>query len=69
VQLPSSASPAVTPTEFVSLLALESLFRFVEPEAFVEAARSAGLALRDRWTESVPAGKAFEVLRFVREGR
>lgn len=69
VQLPSSSSPAVTPTEFASLLSLESLFRFVDPDAFIEAARSAGLTLRDRHAESLPAEKAFEVLRFVKEGR
>lgn len=66
VQLPSSSSPAVTPTGFASLESLESLFHFVEPDALVEAARGARLTLRDRRTESLPSGKAFEVLRFVR---
>jgi ubiquinone/menaquinone biosynthesis C-methylase UbiE len=66
LQLPSAATPAVTPTTFVSLRSLESLFRFVEPGALVEAACGAGLALTNRHTESLPAGKAFEVLRFVK---
>ena len=66
LQLPSAASPAVTPTTFVSLRSLESLFRFVEPGALVAAARGAGLTLSSRLTESLPEGKAFEVLRFVK---
>ena len=43
LQPPSATSPAVTPTPFVSLRSLESLFRFVEPEALVTAAHGAGL--------------------------
>jgi SAM-dependent methyltransferase len=66
LQLPSTSSPAVTPTTFVSLRSLESLFRFVEPGALVEAACGAGLTLSSRRTESLAAGKAFEVLRFVK---
>ncbi len=66
LQLPSPSSPAVTPTTFTSLRSLESLFRFVEPTAFVEAARGEGLTLGNRRTEPLAAGKAFEVLRFVR---
>ena len=66
LQLPSSTSPAVTPTPFVSLRSLESLFHFVEPGALVTAARDAGLTVTSRRTESLPAGKAFEVLRFVK---
>src|SRR5262245_1447982 len=69
LQLPSSSSPAVTPTEFASLQSLESLFHFVEPDALVEAAREAGLTLGDRRTEALPAGKAFAVLRFVKDRR
>jgi SAM-dependent methyltransferase len=67
LQLPSAASPAVTPTSFVSLRSLESLFRFVEPGMLVGAARAAGLTLGSQRTESLPAGKAFEVLRFTRD--
>ena len=66
LQLPSAATPAVTPTAFVSLRSLESLFRFVDPEALVEAANGEGLALSNRRTEPLAAGKSFEVLRFVK---
>ena len=66
LQLPSASSPAVTPTTFVSLRSLETLFRFVEPGALIEAARGEGLTLRNRRAELLPAGKAFEVLRFVK---
>lgn len=66
LQLPSTASPAVTPTEFTSLQSLESLFRFVDPDALIEAARAEGLALALRRTEPLPSGKAFEALRFIR---
>jgi SAM-dependent methyltransferase len=67
LQLPSASSPAVTPTPFVRLQSLESLFRFVEPAAFVEAAHGERLALSNRRTESLSAGKAFEVLRFMKD--
>jgi SAM-dependent methyltransferase len=67
LQLPSTSSPAVTPTAFTSLRSLESLFRVVEPDALVAAARGGGLTLRHRRTEPLAAGKAFEVLRFVKE--
>jgi SAM-dependent methyltransferase len=66
LHLPSASSPAVTPTTFVSLRSLETLFRFVEPGALIEAARGAGLTLSNQRTEWLPAGKAFEVLRFVK---
>jgi SAM-dependent methyltransferase len=66
LQSPSASSPPVTPTPFVSLQSLESLFRFVEPAALVEAALGERLTLSKRHTESLPAGKAFEVLRFVK---
>ena len=66
LQLPSASSPAVTPSAFVRLQSLESLFHFVEPGALVEAARHEGLRLSNRRTEPLAAGKAFEVLRFVK---
>jgi SAM-dependent methyltransferase len=66
LQLPSASTPAVTPSAFVSLQSLESLFHFVEPAALVEVARGEGLRLSNRRTEPVTAGKAFEVLRFVK---
>jgi SAM-dependent methyltransferase len=67
LQLPSESSPAVTPTTFVSLQLLEPLFHFVDPGALVEAARRAGLTLSGRRTEPLASGKAFEVLRFVKD--
>ena len=66
LQLPSASTPAVTPTTFASLRSLETLFRFVEPGALIEAARGEGLTLMNQRTESLRAGKAFEVLRFVK---
>jgi hypothetical protein len=67
LQAPSASSPAVTPTAFISLRTLASLFRFVEPTALVDAARGEGLNLTARHTEALPAGKSFEVLRFVKD--
>ena len=66
LQRPSSSSPAVTPTEFTSLVSLEALFRFVDPEDVVNTAGDAGLRLVTRRIEPLPGGKAFEVLRFER---
>jgi len=66
LQTPSASSPAVTPTTFTSLRRLESLFRFVEPMALVTAARGEGLDLHARHTETLPAGKSFEVLLFIK---
>ena len=51
LQLPSPTVPAVTPTAFSSLLRLEPLFRFVEPDEFLEAAQSLGLTLQERRKE------------------
>ncbi len=67
LQAPSASSPAVTPTTFASLRKLESLFRFVEPTALVDAARDQGLNLKARHTEGLPAGKSFEGFRFAKD--
>lgn len=67
LQAPSVLSPAVTPTTFTSLRSLESLFRFVEPSVLVEAAHGEGLSLRTRHSEALPAGKSFEVMRFMKD--
>jgi SAM-dependent methyltransferase len=64
LQLPSQASPAVTPTGFTSLRGLESVFRFVEPDVLVSAAAALALQLESRRTERLKSGKEFEVLRF-----
>ncbi len=69
LQVPSASSPAVTPSPFVTLQSLESLFHFVDPAVLVEAAQDLGLTLSSRRTEPLPAGKAFEVLRFVKPSR
>jgi len=66
LQRPSASSPALTPTKFTSMRTLESLFRFVEPTALVDEARGEGLALNARHREALPAGKSFEVLRFMK---
>ena len=66
LQLPSATSPAVTPSPYGSLQALESLFHFVAPDVLIEAARGEGLRLTSRRSEPLPSGKAFEVLRFLR---
>lgn len=68
LQLPSSSSPAVTPTAFTSLRSLESIFRFVVPDVLVTEAAAFGLAVDSRRTEPLPSGKAFEVLRFTKRG-
>ena len=65
LQLPSSSSPAVTPSAFTILRSLESIFRFVVPDALVAEATALGLAVESRRTEPLPSGKAFEVLRFT----
>jgi SAM-dependent methyltransferase len=67
LQAPSASSPAVTPTMFTSLRKLESQFRFVEPAALVDAALGEGLNLNARHREPLPAGKSFEVLRFMKD--
>ena len=67
LQLPSASSAAVTPTEFTSLKALESLFQFVEPAVLAESARDQGLRLSARHTASLPSGKSFAVLRFQKD--
>jgi len=64
LQVPSQVSPAVTPTRFTSLGALESIFRFVDPDGLVAEAAGYGLRLEWRRGEPLNAGKAFVVLGF-----
>ena len=66
LQRSSAVTPAVTPTEFTSLRALESLFRFVDSDALVAQACALGLELQCRRTEPLRSAKAFEVLRFAK---
>jgi SAM-dependent methyltransferase len=64
LQRPSSAAPAVTPTAFTSLLALHSIFRFVDPDVLVEQAQQLRMTVITRRTVPLSAGKAFELLCF-----
>jgi SAM-dependent methyltransferase len=64
LQIPSRVSPAVTPTRFTSLGALESVFRFVDPDRLIAEAAECGLPLGRRRSEQLNAGKAFAVLAF-----
>jgi len=64
LQTPSPVTPAVTPTRFTSLGALESIFRFVDPDVLIEEAAACGLSLEWRRSEQLNAGKAFGVLAF-----
>jgi SAM-dependent methyltransferase len=64
LQIPSPVSPAVTPTRFTSLGALESIFRFVDPDGLIAEAAACGLSLDWRRSEPLNAGKAFAVMGF-----
>jgi SAM-dependent methyltransferase len=64
LQVPSQVSPAVTPTKFTSLRALDSVFRFVDPDGLTAQAAECGLSPEWRRTEQLNAGKAFAVLGF-----
>jgi SAM-dependent methyltransferase len=66
LQRPSASTPAVIPTSFISLKALEPLFRFVEPRALVDLAQREGLVLSASTIQELPAGKSFRVLRFTK---
>jgi len=65
LQLRTDKTPVVTPSGFTSLAALEPLFRFVDPDALVEAAGPDRLQLVLRRTDPLPSNKAFEVLHFT----
>jgi len=67
IQLPSDTVPAVTPSPYTRLLALESVFHFVDPERLIDQATGLSLTLHKRSVEPLPSGKAFEVLRFVKK--
>ncbi|NUN70167.1 MAG: class I SAM-dependent methyltransferase [Bacteroidetes bacterium] len=67
IQLPSATAPAVTPTPYTRLRALESVFHFVEPDRLIEQATGQSLILDKHSTEPLPSGKAFEVFRFVKQ--
>ena len=67
LQRPSPGKPAVTPTPFASLRSLESIFRFVDPDALAARAASHGLSPESQRTQLLPSGKAFEVLRLRKD--
>jgi SAM-dependent methyltransferase len=69
IQRRSEVTPAVTPSPFMSLLALEPIFRFVDSGALIDAASAINLDVAVRRTEPLPSGKAFEVLHFRRAAR
>ncbi len=54
----------MTPTAFSSLAAVEPLSHLVAPDAVTETGLAEGLQLRERLTEPLPSGNAFEVLHF-----
>lgn len=66
LQAPSAALPAVTRTDYPSLLRLEAVFHFVDPASLIARARAAGLELQTRRTEPLTSGKTFEMLQFRR---
>lgn len=66
LQRPSALTPAVTPTPFKSLLGLEAIFRFVEPQAVVAEAQRADLCLAHRRDVPLPGDKMFTVLQLER---
>lgn len=66
IQLPSASAPAVTPTKYTRLLALESVFHFVDAVSLITHAGNAGVTLDRRFREPLPSDKAFEILRFVK---
>ena len=68
LQQPSPTTPAVTPSPYARLQTLESVFRFVAPDMLIAHATELGLTLAARRIVPLPGTKAFEVLRFRRNG-
>jgi SAM-dependent methyltransferase len=71
LQIPSPVCPAVTPTRFTSLGALESIFHFVDPDCLIAQAAACGLPLEWRRSQQLNAGKTFALMGFrkLRSGR
>jgi SAM-dependent methyltransferase len=67
LQLPSPACPAVTPTRYSSLQALETLFRFVRPEELRQRAGCENLTTEREFTVPLKQGKAFHVMYLRKE--
>lgn len=64
LQRPAASTPAVTPTPFVSLRALERVFGFVDPSELIDRCGQLGLLLVERLLHPLPGDKAFDVMRF-----
>lgn len=66
LQRRSPSTPAVTPTRFTSLGALERVFSFVDPDELVERCAAEKLTIADRRQQTLPGDKMFEIMRFTR---
>jgi ubiquinone/menaquinone biosynthesis C-methylase UbiE len=64
----SEGLPAVTPTRFSSLRALEQTFRFVDVARLVAQATASGFTVDLQRVEPMPSGKTFSVVHFRRTG-
>ena len=64
VQLPSADLPAVTPSRYSSLAALEAVMRFIAPKDLQALAESKGLRQLSTATRQTQGGKQFEVQVF-----
>jgi SAM-dependent methyltransferase len=67
VQLPSETLPAVSPSPFTSLNALEPIMHFVDPLALRTLATKHGLAEVGATLHATPAGKQFLAQSFLAE--
>ncbi len=65
LQLPAVGVPEVTPTSHTSLATLAQVMRLVDPDAVVETARAADLALSGTRRIDLPTGKSFQLLHIV----
>jgi SAM-dependent methyltransferase len=64
LQNPSPSSPAVSGTQYESLLKLEPVFQFVDPNVFIELAAGCGLNLNLLENVPLPLEKSFSILHF-----
>ena len=64
VQLPSADLPAVTPSRYSSLAALEAVMRFIAPKDLQALAESKGLRQLSTATRQTQSGKQFQVQVF-----
>jgi ubiquinone/menaquinone biosynthesis C-methylase UbiE len=64
VQLPSTAIPEITPSQFASLSALSSVMRLVPPELLRQLAAAHGYCETEAQTVATAGGKEFRVQAF-----